>query len=114
MAREAGTQFGVDGALLGLVRTYREREGSKLGARPAAVGFELYLIRTSDGMVLWTGDYFEEQKPLTEDVVGFFEKGGGFVTVDELAAFGVKKVLDTFPVGKEDQFPLPPPEGKKS
>lgn len=113
MAKKAGTRFGVDGVLLGLVRTYREREGSKLGAKPAAVGFELYLVRPSDGVVLWTGEYFEEQKPLTEDFMGFFEKGGGFVTVEELAAFGVKKVMEAFPVGKRDVGSLSGPSDGK-
>ncbi|MCA9478897.1 MAG: hypothetical protein KC545_00875, partial [Nitrospira sp.] len=62
--------------------------------------FELYLVRPSDGTALWKGEYYEEQKPLTEDVVGFFEKGGGFVTVDELADLGVQKVMKAFPVGQ--------------
>lgn len=100
LAKDVGSRFSVDGVLLGLVRTYRERDGSKLGARPAAVGFELYLVRPSDGVVLWKGEYYEEQKPMTEDIVGFWEKGGGFVTVDELATFGVTKVMNEFPVGK--------------
>lgn len=100
LATKVGAHFNVDGVLLGLVRTYREREGSKLGAKPAAVGFELYLVRPSDGTALWKGEYYEEQKPLTEDVVGFFEKGGGFVTVDELADLGVQKVMKAFPVGQ--------------
>ncbi|MGD9852601.1 MAG: hypothetical protein AB7T38_15180 [Nitrospirales bacterium] len=100
LAKDVGSRFSVDGVLLGLVRTYRERDGSKLGARPAAVGFELYLVRPADGVVLWKGEYYEEQKPMTEDIVGFWEKGGGFVTVDELATFGVNKVMNQFPVGK--------------
>lgn len=99
LAKDVGTRLSVDGVVLGLVRTYRERDGSKLGARPAAVGFELYLVRPSDGVVLWKGEYYEEQKPMTEDFVGFWEKGG-FVTVDELASFGVNKVMNEFPVGK--------------
>ncbi|MDR4493733.1 MAG: hypothetical protein AB7P17_09060 [Nitrospirales bacterium] len=99
MAKDVGTRFSVDAVLLGLVRTYRERDGSKLGATPAAVGFELYLVRSDDGVVLWKGEYYEEQKPMTEDIVGFWEKGG-FVTVDELASFGVNKVMNAFPVGK--------------
>ena len=102
MAQEVGTRLKVDGVLTGLVRTYREREGSKLGARPAAVGFEVYLVRPSDGAVLWTGEFFEEQKPLTQDVAGFFEKGGGFVTADEIAELGVQKVMKAFPVGRGD------------
>jgi hypothetical protein len=50
--------------------------------------------------VLWKGEFFEEQKPLTQDIVGFFEKSGGFVTAQELAELGVKKVMETFPVGQ--------------
>jgi TolB-like protein len=99
VAQEVGTRLKVDGVLTGLVRTYREREGSKLGAKPAAVGFAVYLVRPSDGTVLWAGEFFEEQKPLTQDAVGFFEKGGGFVTADELAELGVQKVMKAFPVG---------------
>ncbi len=104
MAQELGMRLKVDGVLAGLVRTYRERDGSKLGAKPAAVGFEVYLLRPSDGMVLWTGEFFEQQKPLTEDLVGFFE-AGGFVTVDELAELGVQKVMKAFPVGLADPGP---------
>ncbi|WNM61746.1 hypothetical protein [Candidatus Nitrospira neomarina] len=105
MAQEVGTRLKVDGVVTGLVRTYREREGSKLGAKPAAVGFEVYLLRPSDGMVVWTGEFFEEQKPLNQDVVGFFEKGGGFVTADTLAELGVNKVMKAFPVGLGEQGP---------
>ena len=101
MAQEAGARLKVDGVLTGIVRTYRERDGSKLGAKPAAVGFEVYLVRPSDGTILWRGEFFEEQKPLTQDVVGFFE-AGGFVTADELAELGVQKVMKAFPVGRGD------------
>jgi hypothetical protein len=103
LAQAVGNGLQVDGVLTGLVRTYREREGSKFGAYPAAVGFEIYLLRASDGALLWTGEYYEKQKPLTEDVVGFFEKGGGFVTADELAELGVRKVMNAFPVSGDGQ-----------
>lgn len=108
MAQEVGSRLKVDGVLAGLVRTYRERDGSKLGAKPAAVGFEVYLLRPSDGMVLWTGEFFEEQKPLTQDLVGFFE-AGGFVTANELADLGVEKVMNKFPVGRGNNSPPLPP-----
>ncbi len=99
VAKEVGDRLKVDGVLMGRVRTYREREGTRLGAKPAAVGFEIFLVQPSDGTVLWKGEFFEEQKPLNQDVVGFFEKGGGFVTARELSEIGVQKVLATFPVG---------------
>jgi hypothetical protein len=97
-AQEVGKRLQVDGVVTGLVRTFRQREGSKLGAQPAAVGFDMYLVRPSDGTVLWTGEFYEEQKPLTQDLVGFFE-AGGFVTAEELAELGVRKVMKAFPVG---------------
>ncbi len=100
LAKEVGARLNVDGVLMGKVRTYREREGTRMGAKPAAVGFEIFLVQPSDGTVLWKGDFFEEQKPLNQDVVGFFEKSGGFVTARELSELGVEKVLETFPVGK--------------
>lgn len=100
LAKEVGERLKVDGVLMGKVRTYREREGTRMGAKPAAVGFEIFLVQPSDGTVLWKGEFFEEQKPLTQDVVGFFEKSGGFVTARELSELGVEKVLETFPVGK--------------
>ena len=100
LAKEVGDRLKVDAVLMGKVRTYREREGTRMGANPAAVGFEIFLVKPSDGTVLWKGDFFEEQKPLTQDVVGFFEKSGGFVTARELSELGVRKVLETFPVGK--------------
>ena len=100
LAKEVGDRLKVDGVLMGLVRTYREREGTRIGAKPAAVGFEMFLVRPSDGTVLWKGEFFEEQKPLTQDIVGFFEKSGGFVTAQELSELGVQKVMETFPVGQ--------------
>lgn len=100
IAKDVGERLNVDGVLMGKVRTYREREGTRMGATPAAVGFEIFLVQPSDGTVLWKGEFFEEQKPLTQDVVGFFEKSGGFVTARELSEIGVQKVMETFPVGK--------------
>ena len=95
-----GQALGVDAILYGIVRVYREREGTKLAAIPAAVGFELYLVDGKTGVVLWKGDFFEEQKPLTEDVLGFFSRGGTFVTAEELARSGVHRVMERFPVGE--------------
>ena len=101
LAKEVGERLKVDGVLMGLVRTYREREGTRMGAKPAAVGFEMFLVRPSDGTVLWKGEFFEEQKPLNQDIMGFFEKSGGFVTAQELSELGVQKVMEAFPVGQE-------------
>ena len=100
-ARLLGQQLAVDAVLEGVIRVYREREGTKFAAHPAAVGFEFRLVGARDGEVLWVGDFFEEQKPLTHDFKGFLERGGTFVTAEELARTGVVRVLQSLSLGAD-------------
>lgn len=89
----------TDAALIGQVRVFQERVGSRLGASPpAAVGFEVKVV-AADGQVLWVGNYFERNRPMTEDFMGLLQHGAGFVTADELAQYGVEEVLKEFPFG---------------
>lgn len=91
----------ADAALMGYVSIYQERVGSRLGANPAAsVGFEVKVV-AADGRVLWAGNYYERQRPLTEDVVGFVQRFGMFVTAEELAEYGVDEIMKEFPFGGE-------------
>ncbi|MGC4099657.1 MAG: hypothetical protein QM706_21405 [Nitrospira sp.] len=88
----------ADAALFGRVLVYQERVGSRLGANPpATVGFEAKVIAT-DGQVLWVGGYYERQRPMNEDLVGFLQRWA-FVTAAELAEYGVAEVLRDFPFG---------------
>ncbi|OQW31619.1 MAG: hypothetical protein A4E19_08385 [Nitrospira sp. SG-bin1] len=88
----------ADAALLGVVSVYQERVGSRLGADPpATVGFEAKVV-AADGQVLWVGGYYERQRPMGEDLLGFF-RGWGFLTAAELAEYGVDAVLKDFPFG---------------
>ena len=96
------TKLKADAALIGQVLVYQERSGSRLGANPpASVGFEVKAV-ASDGQVLWVGNYYERQKPLTQDFLGFIHHGGVFVTADELAEYGADEILKTFPFGEGD------------
>lgn len=97
-AAKVATKMSLDAAIIGRVLVYQERKGSKLGGETAAVGFEVKLVST-DGTVLWTGNYYEKQKPLTEDAKGSIERGFVFVTADELVEYGTKKLVDQFPFG---------------
>ena len=90
----------VDAALMGEVSVYRERVGSRYGAEPPAVGFQVHLVG-GDGKILWTGNYYEEQRPLNEDLPSVFTRGIGFVTAKELADYGVTALLKEFPFGRE-------------
>ena len=88
----------TDAALIGEVLVYQERVGSRLGASPpATVGFEVKAV-ASDGQVLWVGNYYERQRPMTEDFMGFIQRWA-FVTAEELAQYGVDAILKECPFG---------------
>jgi hypothetical protein len=97
-AAKVATRMSVDAAVTGRVLVYQERKGSKLGGETAAVGFEVKLV-SADGTLLWTGNYYEKQKPLTEDAKGSIERGFMFVTADELVEYGTTRLADQFPFG---------------
>ncbi len=98
LAQRLAERMSADAVLVGRVLVYKEREGSRLGADPAAVGFEMKLV-ARDGTVLWEGNYYEKQRPMNEDLIGFIQRKGAFVTADELAAYGADQVLQDFPFG---------------
>lgn len=97
-AATVASKMSLDAAIVGRVLVYQERKGSKLGGETAAVGFEVRLVST-DGTVLWTANYYEKQKPFTEDAKGSIERGFMFVTADELVEYGTTHLADTFPFG---------------
>lgn len=96
-------RLNADAALIGQVLVFQERVGSRLGANPpASVGFEVKAV-APDGIVLWVGNYYERQRPMTEDFMGFVQRWGAFVTAEELAQYGVHEVLKEFPFGSPDK-----------
>ncbi len=98
-AHKIAQRLAADAALSGKVLVYQERVGSRLGADPpAVVGFEVKLV-APDGVVLWEGNYYEKQRPMTEDFVGFIQRYGMFVTAEELAAYGAAELANAFPFG---------------
>jgi hypothetical protein len=92
-------QLKADASLIGQVLVYQERVGGRFGANPpATVGFEVKVV-AADGQVLWVGNYYERQRPMIEDMMGFVERWGMFVTAEELATYGVDHLLLEFPFG---------------
>ncbi len=92
----------ADAVLIGQVLVFQERVGSRLGASPpAAVGFEIKAV-AADGQVLWIGNYYERQRPMTEDFMGFIGRWA-FVTAEELAQYGVDEVMKAFPFGTAEK-----------
>jgi hypothetical protein len=101
LVRSVGEKTGGDAILTGVVTRFEEREGGPVGIKkPASVGFEARLISTKDGTILWTGKYAETQKSLTEDlsmIFIFIQRGGKWLTAEQLARYGVSEMLKTLP-----------------
>jgi hypothetical protein len=98
---DAGTRAGVDAILIGYLYGFSERVGTKLSVQdPASVSFELVMIRTENGRVLWKKNFQETQQPLSDDLFkleSFLERGGKWVTAEELAQSGLTKMFKSFP-----------------
>jgi hypothetical protein len=96
-------QLKADASLIGQVLVYQERVGGRFGANPpSTVGFEAKVV-AADGQVLWEGNYYEKQRPMIEDMMGFLERWGMFVTAEELATYGVEHLLIEFPFGTSEE-----------
>ena len=101
MLQEVGKTFGADAVLLGQVYRWRERVGSDFGVEsPASVAFDLSLVRPSDGVILWRGNYDKTQKSLFEDLFdlkAYIKSDGRWLTARKLAKFGLDKLLKDMP-----------------
>jgi TolB-like protein len=66
----------------------------------ASVGFGIHLIRVHDGRLLWSRQFDETQKSLSEDLFRlgtFVKRGGAWLTAQELSRFGLEAVMEDFP-----------------
>ncbi|MDY6954621.1 MAG: nucleoid-structuring protein H-NS, partial [Thermodesulfobacteriota bacterium] len=62
---------------------------------------DIHLIRVADGRLIWVGHFDETQHSLSEDLFRwktFLKRGGGWLTAEQLAAFGLQEVMATFPL----------------
>ena len=100
--QKKGGELKADAVLTGHVYCFRERVGYPLSVeKPASVAFGIYLVRTSDGYILWRGIFDRTQQSLFENLLqasSFFKGGGKWVTAEELAEIGIDELLKTFPV----------------
>ncbi|MFZ0451783.1 MAG: hypothetical protein WAL98_21305 [Desulfatiglandaceae bacterium] len=101
MLQKVGRELNADLVLAGYVYRWSERKGSDYGAQQAAsVAFDLHLVRSLDGVVIWSGKFDKTQHSLTENLLDLwtFIKGGGrWMTAEKLAGLGLKQLLDKMP-----------------
>jgi hypothetical protein len=101
--QELGKAFGADAVLTGYLYRWKQREGTDYGVtEPASVGFDLYLVRPSDGAVLWRGKFDKTQRSFTEnllDAKSHFKTGFRWIKAEELAERGLDMLLEDMPQG---------------
>ncbi|HEX7415607.1 MAG TPA: hypothetical protein VF305_00295, partial [Smithellaceae bacterium] len=75
-----GNELDADILAVGYIYRYTERVGYDYSSEhPASVAFEIHLIKTIDGSIIWRGFFDKTQKSLMEDVfqISSFVRGGG-------------------------------------
>lgn len=97
-----GNVLDVPVVMVGNVWQYREKGAlTDVPDSPAAVGFALYLIDVETGDDFWTGGFQGVQETLSDDVVGGLKQldmGLRWLSVEELARYGVKSALRPLPL----------------
>jgi hypothetical protein len=105
LAKKLGADLGAQKVIVGIVWRYRDRGevADSLGTSPASVAFAVYLVDVATGQREWRGVFDKTQRALSEDIAefrNFFKMGVKWLSAEELARFGVKKVFKTFPYEK--------------
>jgi hypothetical protein len=98
---QIGRSVKADAVMIGTIYRFRQRVGAALGVdSPASVAFALELIRVADGRIIWHQPFDETQQSLDENLLNigkFFNRGGKWVTAEELATEGLAKMMKTLP-----------------
>ena len=97
---KVGKELEADGVVIGYVSCFRERQGYALSAeRPASVTFGVYLVRVSDGAMVWGKIFDKTQQSLMENLfqASTFFKRPKWLTARELAEEGVEEILKSYP-----------------
>jgi hypothetical protein len=92
-----GHQMGTDAALVGYLYVFEERIGGSYGVeQPARVSFELNLVDTTNGRLVWHRSFSETQQTLNENLFElgkFIKRKGRWITAREMAGQGLEKML---------------------
>lgn len=101
MVAAIGAKVDCDAVLLTTVRRFKQREGTEYAVEdPASANFQMALMQSRTGAVLWTADFQETQESLLENILTYNKaqsRGFKWVTVEQLVEQGVKDRLATCP-----------------
>ena len=98
--QNVGLCAGADYVLVPMILSWRERDGSDVGATiTASVNMSLYLVDTRSGAILKHFHFEETQKALTDnllDMQKFVSRHGRWLTAEELAQEGLSQAKREF------------------
>jgi len=101
-AKKFGESLQADLVVVGTLWRFREKGSVKeIPDSPASIAFAVYLIEVVSGKRLWRNAFDGTQKTLSEDVLGGLKQikmGLRWLSVNELARYGVKNVFLKFPL----------------
>lgn len=101
IAVRLGDELGADHVMVGLNWRFKQREGGPLTAdSPASVAFSVFLVNVASKELVWAGHFDRTQEALSDNLRSvrlFFKTGIKWLTAEELAEFGVDKVLKDVP-----------------
>jgi len=99
---EMGKKLQADAVMSGMIYRFRQRIGTSFSVdTPASVALGVHLIRVADNRLIWTGIFDETQHSLSENLLQlrtFVRRGGGWLTAQQLATFGLHETLATLPL----------------
>ena len=102
LAKKFGETLHADLVVIGTIWRFREKASFKENPdSPASVAFSVYLMEVASGKRLWRNGFDGTQKTLSEDVLGGLKQinmGLRWLSVNELARYGVKNVFRKFPL----------------
>ena len=105
VAVRLGKKLQADYVVVGIVWEYKARVGSKLAAdNPASVSFSAFLVDVAAAKRIWREKFTKKQQSLSDNLLNateFFKQGAKWLTAEELAKYGIKKVLVSFPLGNK-------------
>jgi hypothetical protein len=105
LLKSIGQQFSTDAVLVGYIYQWRELRGTDYAAKsPASVAFDLYMVETRVGAILWKGNYDKTQRSLSENILDrmtFLRAGGKWLSAEQLAQLGLEDLLAKLPKAKK-------------
>jgi hypothetical protein len=97
MLQKIGKSFSSDAVLFGFIYHWRERIGKEYGVKsPASVAFDIHLVSTDTGSILWKDSFKKTQLSLSEnllDIATFIKSKGKWLTAKELANIGLVSMM---------------------